>query len=134
MHLNNEACIIRNIKTINNQNQGKNTTMLKKITTDKIELVYITNNGEEITQPLNNLIETGTLIDPDTEEDLNINHVLIYDKNTHQADTEKTQLIYIDETGNEHAQYVSEIPHNGTLIDPTTEEDMEITYILHDMK
>lgn len=108
--------------------------MLKKFTTDKIELVYITNNGEEIKQPLNNLIETGTLIDPDTEEDLNINHVLIYDKNTHQADTEKTQLIYIDETGNEHTQYVSEVPHNGTLIDPTTEEDMEITYVLYNMK
>lgn len=43
---------------------------------EQVELIYIDANGQEYSQFVSDLVETGTLIDPDTGDDMDIDHVV----------------------------------------------------------
>lgn len=43
---------------------------------EQVELIYIDSNGQEHSQFVNDLVETGTLIDPDTGDDMDVDHVV----------------------------------------------------------
>lgn len=45
---------------------------------DEIALVYRDTRGVEHTQPLADITESGTLIDPHTGDDLELSHALIH--------------------------------------------------------
>lgn len=43
---------------------------------------------------------------------------------------EQVELIYIDSSGQEHSQFVSELIEIGTLIDPDTGDDMDVDHVV----
>lgn len=49
--------------------------------------------------------------------------------NIESFDPEKTFAVYMDTEGNEISQPISDIPETGTLIDPYTDEDLDIVRI-----
>lgn len=46
-----------------------------------------------------------------------------------KLDPENVFAVYVDSMGDEHSQPVCDIPLVGTLIDPHTDEDMEVAYV-----
>lgn len=47
-------------------------------TPNEIELHYFTAAGDELTQPLSDVTTSGTLIDPDTDSDLDIAYATVH--------------------------------------------------------
>ena len=43
---------------------------------------------------------------------------------------EQVELIYIDSSGQEHSQFVSELIESGTLVDPDTGDDMDVDHVV----
>lgn len=43
---------------------------------EQVELIYIDSHGQEHSQFVSELIEIGTLIDPDTGDDMDVDHVV----------------------------------------------------------
>ena len=43
---------------------------------EQVELIYIDSHGPEHSQFVSELIEIGTLIDPDTGDDMDVDHVV----------------------------------------------------------
>ena len=43
---------------------------------EQVELIYIYSNGQEHSQFVSELIESGTLVDPDTGDDMDVDHVV----------------------------------------------------------
>lgn len=54
-----------------------NSQNMVRLPADQAILVYYTEEGERLEQPVSDLIYVGNLIDPDTGDDLAIDHVLV---------------------------------------------------------
>ena len=44
---------------------------------EEVELVYVDEQGNEHPQRVSDLVESGTRIDPDTGDDMDVDHVVI---------------------------------------------------------
>ena len=99
---------------------------------DNARLVYRDELGNMHEQPLTDIVYAGTLIDPESGNDMAPEYVRV----TVTLPADKVNLIYRDSTGDTHEQLISEIVYTGTLIDPETGDDMapelvETPYVLH---
>lgn len=105
--------------------------MMKTFAADKVELIYVAEDGEEFLQPVSDLVYAGSLIDPDTGDDMEVQDVLLHDGDEELfAQPAEVQLVYVDEQGEKHTQPASDIVYVGTLIDPDTGDDMAINHVL----
>lgn len=118
----------------NKKTQSKNDYSLAKsesgereVEPEKVMIVYRDYVGNEYTQYASDIVNEGTLIDPDTGDDMEI--IGVIGDNDDNLEATKVSLVYKDEEGNEHTQYVSDIEHMGTLIDPETGDDMEVSSV-----
>lgn len=89
-----------------------------------ITLVFVSEEGEYYTEPLTDLTDCGTLIDPETGEDMEFfGYKIDGGRVSINADL---VLMYRSEAGDEYEQNVDTIIECGTLIDPDTGDDMEL--------
>ena len=99
-----------------------------------VTLVYHDVYGNAHTQPLTEVASSGTLIDPYTDNDMAINHVIVEQEsdtdNTLSKPTTEAILVYVDDHGTEIHQSLSELVSMGTLIDPYTNDDMTIDHVI----
>lgn len=76
------------------------------------------------------IIIVGSLVDPETGESIDIDHVIVEDNgNKVTYDTDKVILVYSEE-GSSYGQEVSTIINSGTLIHPETGDDLEVDYVV----
>ena len=87
---------------------------------DNARLVYRDELGNMHEQPLTDIVYAGTLIDPESGNDMAPEFVRV----TVTLPIDKVTLIYYDEHGDTHEQPASDIIYSGTLIDPETGNDM----------
>ena len=99
-----------------------------------VNLVYHDVYGNAHTQPLTEVASSGTLIDPYSDNDMTINHVIV----EQESDTDnilskpatEAILVYVDDHGTEIHQALSELVSMGTLIDPYTDDDITIDHVI----
>lgn len=101
--------------------------MAKKYNAELVELIYTNNENEQFTQPISDLTEAGTMIDPNTSEECVLDTVRI--TNTMYAPHD-VAIVYLDMNGNEHVQNVGDAVIGGTLLDPVTDEEMIINQVI----
>lgn len=101
--------------------------MSTKYDANEVELIYLDNDGEKHAQPISDLTEAGTMIDPDTGEEYALDSVRILET-VHES--ENVAIVYVDENGNEHVQGVNDAIFTGTLTSPDTDEEMIINHVL----
>lgn len=99
-----------------------------------VTLVYHDVYGNAHTQPLTDVASSGTLIDPYTDNDMAINHVIVEQEsdtdNALSKPATEAILVYVDDHGTEIHQSLSELVSMGTLIDPYTNDDMTIDHVI----
>lgn len=103
--------------------------MHTKIDPEHITLIYIDTDNEKHTQPVNNIVEAGTMMNPDTGEELLLQHVHIAGNNTPYNPSYVT-IVYIDENGDKHEQSVHDAVVVGALLSPHTGDTMIIDHII----
>lgn len=101
--------------------------MSEKINPEYVTLIYIDTDNEKHTQPVNDLVEAGTMMNPDTGEEYALDSVRILET-VHES--ENVAIVYVDENGNEHVQGVTDAVFTGTLTSPDTGEEMSIDHVL----
>ena len=99
-----------------------------------VTLIYHDVYGNAHTQRLTDVASSGTLIDPHTDNDMAINHVIVEQEsntdNTLSKPATEAILVYVDDHGTEIHQALSELVSMGTLIDPYTNDDMTIDHVI----
>ena len=97
---------------------------------DSVYIWYQRKRGESMSQPLSDLDYVGTLIDPETGDDL---EVVGFSRGEpggehpqNLQESSSLSLWYMDEYGNLYDQPLSDVVEVGTLIDPETGDDMEM--------
>lgn len=99
-----------------------------------VTLVYHDVYGNAHTQPLTDVAASGTLIDPHSDNDMAIDHIIVEPEsdtdNTLSKPATETILVYVDDHGTEIHQALSELVSMGTLIDPYTDDDMTIDHVI----
>lgn len=88
-------------------------------------LVYADENGGQHYQPVADVVSVGTLIDPDSGDDMEL--VGWSKSDGGEVSTEDMELVYRDGSGNEHRQSWQTLDSIGVLIDPDSGDDMELT-------
>ena len=90
--------------------------------------------GNAHTQPLTDVAASGTLIDPHSDNDMAIDHIIVEPEsdtnNTLSKPATEAILVYVDDHGIEIHQSLSELVSIGTLIDPYTDDDMTIDHVI----
>lgn len=102
--------------------------MHTKINPEHVTLIYTDTNNEKHTQPVNYLVEAGTMMNPDTGEELSLQHVLVAGDNTRYDPIDVT-IVYVDEHNNEHTQPVYDAVVVGTMLSDYTGDTMPIDHI-----
>ena len=107
--------------------------MMRKFNSADAELVYINDNGETFPQLASDIVYSGTLIDPETGDDLDVDHVIIEEDNGKliEASINDVFIVYVSESGEEYDQPVSDIVCSGTLIDPETGDDLNVDHVVY---
>lgn len=97
---------------------------------ENVLLYYISEDEEEHAQTIMDLLQNGALLDPQTGEEMKMDHALIKtSQGTVRNYPEDVLLVYLDAHGNQHDQTASSVVHAGMLIDPITDEIMEVDHI-----
>lgn len=97
---------------------------------ENVLLHYISEDEEEHAQTIMDLLQNGVLLDPQTGEEMKMDHALIKtSQGTVRNYPEDVLLVYLDAHGNQHDQTASSVVHAGMLIDPITDEIMEVDHI-----
>jgi hypothetical protein len=89
-------------------------------------LVYRDGEGRSHHQSWAWLEDQGTLIDPDTGDDMPIVGWSVSEDTSEEVFTSEMHLVYSDDHGGLHYQSWSDPEYQGTLIDPDTGNDMPI--------
>lgn len=87
-------------------------------------LVYIDADGGNHYQPVWDVTEAGTLIDPETGDDMEM--IGWSNGIGERPRIDDMDLMYTDSAGNVHRQSWRDLEESGTLIDPETGDDMEL--------
>ena len=87
-------------------------------------LAYKDANGDTHYQPTSDITHVGTLIDPETGDDMEM--VGWSESDGGNIRTDDMELVYTDSAGNKHTQPWQDISESGTLIDPETGDDMTL--------
>lgn len=91
---------------------------------EEMFLVYRDEHGKNHEQPWGDVCSSGTLIDPDSGDDMEIVGWATPDAT--MTDYSDMYLVYEDSKGGRHEQPWSDVTYSGSLIDPDTGDDMEI--------
>lgn len=122
-----------NSKKNNEKNTEKNTEKEEEkmnVPKENVLLHYISEDEEEHAQTIMDLLQNGVLLDPQTGEEMKMDHALIKtSQGTVRNYPEDVLLVYLDAHGNQHDQTASSVVHAGMLIDPITDEIMEVDHI-----
>lgn len=102
--------------------------MREKISPEHVALIYTDNDNKQYFQPVNDIAEAGTMMNPDTGEELFLQHVHIAG-NTIPQNPSYVAIVYIDENGNKHEQSVHDAVVVGELLSPHTGDTMPIDHI-----
>ena len=103
--------------------------MSEKINPEYVSLIYTDNDNEQYIQPVNDLVEAGTMMNPDTGEEFSLQHVHIAG-NTTPHNPSYVTIVYVDEHGNKHEQSVHDAVLVGELLSPHTGDTMIIDHII----
>lgn len=79
-----------------------------RISTDEIELIYRADDGQELTQPLTDVTEVGTLIDPETGDDMEIAEAIIISDDTTGSPVVNELVDALRDRGDDASQHAAE--------------------------
>lgn len=102
--------------------------MIEKIDPEHVTLIYTDNDKEKHTQPVNDLVEAGTMMNPDTGEEFSLQHILVANNDTRYNPSDVT-IVYVDEHNNEHKQSAYDAVVVGTMLSDYTDDTMPIEHI-----
>lgn len=103
--------------------------MNKKIDPENVTLICTDTDNEKHTQQVNDLVETGTMINPDTGEELVIQHIFITEDNTQHHPKDVT-IVYLDEHNNTNKQSIYDAVIVGATLSNYIKDTIPIDHII----